>query len=272
MLIDIKKASTLHLNEESIIIYGGTSKIHKLDDDFCFKEYKKKVSLEVRQIIKENIIRLSDTKIPSCLIVPEIIFLDENQILQVSKMRYIDGATGYNACHAQYNNPKYIKIVENIIDLIIDLTRKKYIISDLKLNNLFWDINYNFFAIDNDFTFYEKVPDYAKEFIKTNRNVRMYNEIFGDLTSEYNIYRLYMILARLLLSLDEYTYFCTIKPTKKNVKENKMLKTLNYFIQKNMGIPQEFKMQMRNLFAGNKEIVFDENIKNDVICYLKKKK
>jgi len=68
MLVDIKKASMLHLNEESIISYGGTSKIHKLDDDFCFKEYKERVSLEVRQIIKENIIRLSDTKIPNSLI------------------------------------------------------------------------------------------------------------------------------------------------------------------------------------------------------------
>lgn len=102
----------------------------------------------------------------------------------------------------------------------------------MKLNDLFWDKNYNFFAIDNDFTFYEEVADDKKEFIKTNRNVKMYNEVFGDLNPNYNLYRLYMILARLLLTLDEYEYFSSIKPTKKNARENKMLVTLNYFIQK----------------------------------------
>lgn len=273
MKIDIKKSSTLHLSEESIISYGGTSKIYKpYDEKFCYKWYKKKISDETRQIIQENIISLSNTKLPNCLIVPDTLYLDENEILQVAKMNYIDGATGYNACHAQYNNSKYIRIVSSIIDLITELTRKKYIVSDLKLNNLFWDKNYNLFAIDNDFTFYQKVPDDIKEFIRTNRNVRMYNDIFGDLDPDYNLYRLYLILARLLLSLDEYEYFCSIKPTKKNIRENKMLKTLNYFIQKNKGIPQEFKMQMRNLFTGDKEIRFDEDMKDDIISYLKKRR
>ncbi len=273
MKIEIKKASMLHLDEESIISYGGTSKIYKpYNENFCYKWYKKKISDETRQIIQENIISLSNTKLPNSLIVPKTLYLDENEILQVSKMNYIDGATGYNACHTQYNNPKYIRIVSGIIDLVTELTRKEYIVTDLKLNNLFWNKNYNLFAIDNDFTFYQKVPDHIKEFIRTNANVRRYNNTFGDLDPDYNIYKLYLILARLLLSLDEYAYFCSIMPTKKNIRENKMLLTLNYFIQKNRGIPQEFKMQMRNLFTGDKEIRFDENMKDDIISYLKKRR
>lgn len=73
------------------------------------------------------------------------------------------------------------------------------------------------------------------------------------------------------LSLDEYEYLISIKPTKKNVKEQNVLHTINFFIQKNRSIPQEFKMQMRNLFTGNKEISFKQNMKDDLVLYLKKR-
>jgi len=102
--------------------------------------------------------------------------------------------------------------------------------------------------------------------------VRTYHDLFGELTPMYNLYRLYFILARMLISIDEYNFIHSIKQNKKNVREDKMLKTLNYFIQKNRGIPQEFKMQMRNLFTGNKEIIFNQNIEKDLLVYLKKRK
>lgn len=273
MSIDIQKSSSLHLDEASIISYGGTSKIYRFtDDEFCYKQYKLKIKPEIREIIQKNTINLSNTHLPDCLVVPEVIYLDQTEILDVSKMRYIDSLTGYNECHRHYYDSKYIRIFEGLIDLVMEITKKDYIVTDLKLNNLIWDKNYNFFSIDTDYTFHHEVPDDIKDFIRTNRSVRTYNTIFGNLDTNYNLYKLYFILARLLLSLDEYDYFYSIKPTKKNIKENKMLLTLNYFIQKNRGIPQEFKMQMRNLFTGDKDIIFDENMKEDLISYLKKRR
>lgn len=272
MGIDIQKSYSLSLDEKTIISYGGTSKIYKPDDEmFCYKKYKDRIGTETKDIIQENILSLSETPTPDYLVTPETLYVDETDTLYATKLPYINGVTGYNEFHKHYNNYNYIKLFIRLIDLIMKLTKKEYIVTDLKLSNIMWDEMFNFFAIDNDFTFYREIPEKTKVAIRTNSNVRTYNEIFGELNPDYNIYRLYLILARLLLSLDEYYYLSSIKPTKKNVKEQKVLHTINFFIQKNRSIPQEFKMQMRNLFTGNKEITFNQNMKDDLVLYLKKR-
>lgn len=49
MKIDIQKSSLLHLNDSSIISYGGTSKIYKsVGEEFCYKKYKDKISIEIK--------------------------------------------------------------------------------------------------------------------------------------------------------------------------------------------------------------------------------
>lgn len=272
MGINIEKISTLNLNESAIISYGGTAKLYRTrEDNFCYKEYKKNLGIEIRKIIKENLINLSHTNCPNYLVTPDTIYLDEEGNLQTQKMLYIDGTTGYRQFHQESIEHK-TKIIDKLTELVIRITKLEYIVTDLKLNNLLWDKKYNFFAIDHDFTFYHTIPSGVDEFIKTNKNVRAYNDLFGELKPMYNLYRLYFILARMLISIDEYNLVHSIKLNKKNVREDKMLKTLNYFIQKNRGIPQEFKMQMRNLFTDNQQIIFDQNMKKDLLTYSKRKK
>lgn len=271
MGINIEKISALSLNESAIISYGGTAKVYRtIGFDFCYKKYKNSLGIEIRNIIKENIMNLSNTNCPNYLVTPDTIYLDEEGNLQTQKMLYIDGLTGYRQFHKESVEHK-IKIIDKLTELVTRMTRLNYIVTDLKLNNLLWDKKYDFFAIDHDFTFYNSVPNGVDEFIKTNKNVRTYNNLFGNLTPMYNLYRLYFILARMLISIDEYNFIHSIKLNKKNVREDKMLKTLNYFIQKNRSIPQEFKMQMRNLFTGNHEITFNQNIKEDLVVFLKRK-
>ncbi len=272
MGIDIQKSCSLSLDEKTLISYGGTSKIYKPDNEmFCYKIYKDRIPTETKNIIQKNILSLSENPTPDYLVTPRTLYIDETNTLSATKLPYINGVTGYNECHKHYNNFNYIRLFVRLIDLIMKLTRKEYIVTDLKLSNIMWDEMFNFFAIDNDFTFYQEVPEEIAVAIRTNANVRTYNEIFGELKPDYNIYRLYFILARLLLSLDEYYYLSSIKPTKRNIKEQKIIHTINFFIQKNRSIPQEFKMQMRNLFTGNKEITFHQDMKDDLVLCLKKR-
>ncbi len=270
MCIQIKASTSLSLEDKEVISYGGMAKLYvDKDSKHCYKVYKRKTKPEVKSLIRANLAALADIKCPSSLVTPDALYLDDEGNLIAQEMRYIEGETGYRCFH-ELPLPKQIKIIEILIDLMLELSKYGFIVSDLKLNNLLWDKGSALYSIDHDFTFYQSVPDEVKEFLSTNNSITNYCAAFGDLKPMYNLYRLYFILARLLISMEEYSFIQSITPTKRNVREETVSKALNYFIQKNRGLPQEFKMQMRNLFTGNHEISFSKDLKEDLILSLKR--
>lgn len=266
--ISVKSVSDIDLSIFDIYQYGGCSKVY-LDrvNNEVYKEYRDRQSIASREFILKNILELrkhSKEIDGKEIILPDTLYFNDEDILAIQKMSYIKGGCGINTHRKIYMTKKYYLIIFRLINLVKKYTHKNFVFEDLKLSNIIFDNNMNPFIIDNDYTQVGEIAfdgNHSKSVF-----IREYLAKFGDtLKPEYNLYCLYFIIAMLLLSEEELHVAFSVKqfPSYEN------LVAINYFIQKNRGVPQSFKNEMRNLLNAQKEIDFSENIKYDICDYVR---
>jgi len=265
--VEIKSIHDIDLSSFDVFRYGGCSKAY-LENNCIFKKFRENQSDIKRTYIYENILELykNSKKIDkSEIVLPKTLYVDDEGLLEVQKMDYIKGMCGVSTIRKYYMTKKYYLIVLKLIDLIKKYTKRNFVIEDLKLSNIIIDANFDSHIIDNDFTTYGEIPN---EKIMRSFFVDEYLNKFNDtLDPNYNLFNLYFMVAVLLLTEEDFKYAMSVKryPSIEN------LKAINYFIQKDNGIPQLFKVELRKLLVGNKEISFTEDLKFDICEYILKR-
>lgn len=263
----IREMGAISLDSYEIFVYGGCSylivdKEHK----YCYKIMKERLSVDKKKIILQNLIRLPEKE--KQLILPEVLYLDEKGFLSIEKMKFIEGTCGIRNIRSLCNKDKYLLLIDRIIKAILLLKQKGYIVTDLKGGNIVFDRNFVPYFIDNDFTFYQRIPLELQSFFLNNPYIFMYTKVFqSPLDVQYNLFALYFMLAQLLLTNEEFEFVCNLS----RKSRWKSMSAINYFIQKNKGIPMQFKLELRNLFEGNHDIVMNDTIREDLHDYLTKR-
>lgn len=268
--VEIKLINELDLSNFDVHQYGGCSKTYiSPDKSDIYKEYRERISQDIREHILDNIIELKENSRlidGKDLILPKTIYVDEKGILQAQQMDYIKGICGITTMRRFYMTKKYYLIILRLINLVKKYTNRDFVIEDLKLSNVVFDYNVSPSIIDNDFTKIGEITfeDNMKKGVFIDEYLKRFNE---SLTPDFNIFNLYFMVAMLLLTDEEFKYAFSINKFP-NIDN---LVAINYFIQKNNGIPQNFKIELRNLLNANKEIEFSEDVKYDLSDYIRKK-
>lgn len=265
----IKESCSISLKENEIHKYGGCSYLY-IDEDckYCYKKIRPKISISKRIIMFENLKGLAKGPGIENLIIPEAVYINENGLLEIEKMKFIDGFCGIHSFRSFSNTAKYPLIISRIIKLIQILTKKGYTITDLKAGNMVIDRNFIPFFIDNDFTCYGDIPTEIQNFFSTTPyNVAYKNTFETNMNPVYNLYSLYILLGKLLLTDEEFEIVSNI--TRKSTLKG--LKIMNYFIQKNNALPMNFKLELRNIFKGDHDILINDTIRGDINDYLVKR-
>ena len=268
--VEFKSIHEIDLNSLDVHQYGGCSKTYiSQDKSDIFKEYRDRIPTNLREHILRNIVELhnnSNLIDGNDLILPKTLYLDDKGILQVQQMDYVYGICGINTMRRLYMTKKYYLIIIRLINIIKKYTAKGFVIEDLKLSNVIFDQNINPSIIDNDFTSIGEIS--YEDNIKTGVFIDEYLKRFNDsLQPDFNIFNLYFMVAMLLLDENEFKYAFSINKFP-NIDN---LVAINYFIQKNNGIPQNFKEELKNIFSAKRELQFKEDVKYDIGEYIQKR-
>lgn len=265
----IESSKDLDFTFWEVYKYGGCSKVYlDQDNNKVYKVYRDYQTERKKQYIYNNLLELiqNSYKIDGNeIVLPSTLYLNEEGILETQKMEYIDGICGVNTLREFYNSKKYTLLIMRFIKLIKKYTNKGFVIEDLKLSNIIFDKNFNPKIIDSDFISACEIKDIFSQSIF----IREYTEKFNSsLKTDYNLFCLYFCISMLLLTEEEFQIAMNISkwPSVEN------LKAINYFIQKNNSIPQVFKLELRNLFSGDKDITFSVDVEYDINDYLIRKK
>jgi len=256
------KSSIVDLTFFQLFKYGGSSKVY-LDtaNNVIYKKYFRLSDNNRKQILgnfvalEENAAKIDDKD----LILPNTIYLDSEGLVDVQEMNYIDGICGVTNLRKNYMTKKYYLIIYRLINLVKKYTNRMFVVEDLKLSNIVFDRSLNPSIIDNDFT---KVGEINCKLSQVkNCYMKTYLRNFSDtIKPDYNLFNLYFMIAMLLLTEEEFKCALSVK----NYPSYENLVAINYFIQKNRGIPMSFKKELNNLFLAQREITFSESVRDDI--------
>lgn len=264
-ILDSKKLVTIDVEKLHLLRYGGTSCVFfDSEKKNCYKLYRPKTLPQKREMILENLKALDtsiDSKSP--LVLPSEVYLNDQNLIEMQKMPFVHGFSGVNAIRSHYMKKQYLILLKRIIEIVKEVTRKGLTVTDLKLSNIAFDRDLVPKIIDNDYTLVVGRPEPVVQSI--------YNRLYSKLTQSnldptFNIYGLYFMIAMLLLKDEELEKSVSTKtpPTLET------LQAINYYIQTNRGIPQSFKMELRNLFTLKKEIDFSDKVTDEVLEFVAK--